>query len=69
MIQNAHQARELARNSDDPKLEQTLEIIEMWASKGLYCGTLGLYPMSEKLVNNLRARGFAVNQEASYISW
>ena len=69
MIQNAHQARELSKASDDPKLEQTLEVIEHWASKGLFCGTLGLYPMPDKLVNNLRARGFSVNQGTGYISW
>lgn len=67
-ITNAHQARELAKASDDPKLEITLEIIEMWASKGKYSGTLG-DQMSDKLVNNLRARGFSVNQETSYIAW
>lgn len=69
MIQNAYEARQLAKASDDPKLEQTLQVIEMWASKGLYCGTLGLYPLSEKLVNNLKSRGFSVNQETGYISW
>lgn len=69
MIQNAYEARQLARNSDDPKLEQTLQVIEHWASKGLYSGTLGLYPISEKLVNNLRGRGFSVNQETGYVSW
>ena len=68
MIQNAYQARELAKASDDPKLGITLEIIEMWASKGRYSGTLG-DQMSEKLVNNLRARGFSVNPETNYISW
>lgn len=67
-ITNAYEARQLAKNSDDPKLGITLEIIEMWASKGKYSGTLGDY-MSDRLVNNLRARQFSVNQETSYISW
>lgn len=67
-IANAYEARQLAKNYDDPKLEITLEIIEMWASNGKYSGTLGDY-MSDKLVNNLRAKGFSVNQETSYIAW
>ena len=68
MIQNAHQARELSKASDDPKLKQTLEVIEHWASQGKYVITLP-YQMSEKLVNNLKVRGFSVNQETNYIAW
>jgi len=67
MIKNAYEARELAKSSDDPKLEQTLLIIEMWASAGKYSGVLA-DPISEKLRNNLRARGFSVNGDSS-ITW
>lgn len=69
-IANAYDARQLAKNSDDPKLklERTLSVIEQWASAGKYSGTLA-DPMSDKLVNNLKARGFTVNQETNYISW
>ena len=66
MITNAHEARELSKASDDPKLEQTLLIIEMWTFAGKYSGTLA-EPVSEKLKNNLGARGFSVIGDS--ISW
>lgn len=66
-IANAYDARQLAKNYDDPKLERTLSVIEQWASAGKYSGTLA-DPMLDKLVNNLRARGFSVNQDVEYIT-
>lgn len=58
MIQNAHQARELAKISDDPKLQDTLEIIYEKASFGGY--SISIAHVSDKLMNNLKARGFSV---------
>lgn len=65
-IANAHDARQVTERSEDPKLEQTLQIIEYWASTGLYSVTLP-DQLSEKLKNNLRARGFGVHRDT--ISW
>ena len=67
-ITNAYEARQVTEKSEDPKLKITLEVIEIWASQGKYEGTPA-DPISEKLANNLRARGFSVNPETNYISW
>jgi hypothetical protein len=59
MIKNAQQARELSNASQHPALEETLEVIEYWASRGKYSVDLSL-PIPEQLINNLKARGFGV---------
>ena len=66
MINNAKEARDLSDNSADPKLEGTLELIEEAAAMGLYSVCLG--PLRERLINNLKARGFAVFNGDS-VSW
>lgn len=58
MIQNAYEARQLARNSDDPKLHDTLEIIYEKAFLGGY--SISVAHVSDKLMNNLKARGFSI---------
>lgn len=58
MIQNAHQARILANQSTDPKLEQTLKLIEVAASQGAY--EVELDCVEVNLKNNLMAKGFQV---------
>lgn len=66
-ISNAREARELAKSSDHHRLKETLELIEYWASNGLYGGTVENIP--DQLANNLRSKGFTVNQETGSISW
>lgn len=58
MIQNAHQARLLADQSTDPKLEQVLKLIEAAASQGAYEVELDCVELNLK--NNLKAKGFQV---------
>ena len=68
-INNAYEARELAKNSEDPKLQRTLEQIHAAAGEGLYIITIDR--VSQKLFNNLKSRGFGVTNydNRSTLSW
>lgn len=60
MIKNAQQARELSNASQHPDLQNTLEVIEYWATLGKYEVVYNTTALPEQLINNLKARGFAV---------
>lgn len=77
-VTNAHEARELTKNSDHPMLDGMLSHITTAAKNGQYSIDLRCIPefypllrsgwkIPEKLQNNLTARGFYVID--TIISW